>query len=211
MKNGIACMFIDIGGVLFSLDYQTVWDRLCLKSGRSVDEVQKALYADDIFYPFESGTIGADAYYKEVTTRLSCDISYEEFRDIWNSLLIKKERMFEIVSFVKSQVDLLVISNTNEMNAEYMEKDIKKLTDKTVYSFQAGCLKPDRRIYEHALQVAKAPVNRVLFIDDTEENIESAEALGMSSHLFTDEKGFHDLLVSLGFEIPLFRNTSYSE
>jgi len=208
MKGGISSIFIDIGGVLFSLDYQRVWNRLCERSGKTVDEVQKALYAEDIFYPFESGDIGAYTYYCEVTNRLSCDISYEEFRNIWNSLLIKDERMFEIVSFLKSQAAILVLSNTNEMNAKYMEQDIKSLTDKAVYSFQAGHLKPDRKIYEYALQVACVLPNRVLFIDDTEENIDAAEALGIRSHLFKNEKELYGLLVSLGFDIPLFQQDS---
>ncbi len=206
MNEGISCIFIDIGGVLFSLDYQGVWDGLCARSGKSVSEVQKALYAEDIFFPFELGEISADTYYSEVTAMLSCSISYDEFRDIWNSLLIKDERMFEITSALKSQADILILSNTNEMNAEYMEQDIKGLTDTAVYSFQAGYLKPDAKIYEYALQVAGALANRVLFIDDTEENIVAAESVGIRSHLFTNEKGLYDFLVSLGFEIPLFRH-----
>jgi len=132
-------------------------------------------------------------------------ISYEEFQDIWNSLLIKDEHMFEIASAIKSQADILVLSNTNEVNAEYMKQDIKDLTDTMVYSFQAGYLKPDARIFEYALQVAGVLPNRVLFIDDTEENIAAAESLGICSHLFTNEKELQALLVSLGFEIPLFR------
>ncbi len=205
MKNEITNVFIDLGGVLFSLDYQRVWDRLCTRSGKPASEVRKALYAEDIFFPFESGAIGAATYYSEVTDRLSCMISYEEFQDIWNSLLIKDEHMFEIASAIKSQADILVLSNTNEVNAEYMKQDIKDLTDTMVYSFQAGYLKPDARIFEYALQVAGVLPNRVLFIDDTEENIAAAESLGICSHLFTNEKELQALLVSLGFEIPLFR------
>jgi putative hydrolase of the HAD superfamily len=49
-----------------------------------------------------------------------------------------------------------------------------------------GAAKPSRRIYELALAIAQAEPARSLFIDDREQNLAPARALGMHAVHFTD-------------------------
>ncbi|WP_404829404.1 HAD-IA family hydrolase [Streptomyces albicerus] len=53
------------------------------------------------------------------------------------------------------------------------------LADHVVSSARVGVVKPDRRIFEIAVERAGAPAGRCLFVDDTLENVEAAVALGM--------------------------------
>ncbi len=59
-----------------------------------------------------------------------------------------------------------------------------------VVSGVEGVIKPDRRIYEIALErMGRPDPGQVLFIDDREENVAAARDLGFHAHRFEDAAG----------------------
>ena len=48
-----------------------------------------------------------------------------------------------------------------------------------IYSNVAGCSKPNPVIYQEALRASKVKANEAVYIDDLEENVAAAKALGM--------------------------------
>ena len=57
--------------------------------------------------------------------------------------------------------------------------------DGCVYSFREGIVKPDPEIYKILLRKYKLKAEECVFIDDTEENVLSAEKLGITGIVFT--------------------------
>jgi HAD superfamily hydrolase (TIGR01509 family) len=55
-----------------------------------------------------------------------------------------------------------------------------------VLSFEAEAMKPDRRIYDAAIQRAGVPADRIFFVDDREENVAGARAAGIDAVQFVD-------------------------
>ena len=75
---------------------------------------------------------------------------------------------------------------------------IKLLRD-VVVSGAEKTVKPERRIYEIALERMGHPdPSDVLFTDDRENNCAAAEALGIKAHHFTGADGFEARLVAEG-------------
>ncbi|MPZ21064.1 MAG: HAD-IA family hydrolase [Luteitalea sp.] len=64
-----------------------------------------------------------------------------------------------------------------------------------------GVRKPDARIYEIALDVMQAEPATSLFVDDREENVEAARALGMPTIHVTDLRGLTEQLLNAGVEV----------
>src|SRR5579885_1856179 len=62
--------------------------------------------------------------------------------------------------------------------------------DQITFSFELGCTKPDRRIYEHALQGLGLPAEEALFIDDRPENVAGARRAGLHAELYTGWEDF---------------------
>ncbi len=58
--------------------------------------------------------------------------------------------------------------------------------DDMIFSAEVGLANPDRRIYELAVERLNVPPAEALFIDDVQENIEAAQAIGMVGIRFTD-------------------------
>ncbi|MFD9882489.1 HAD-IA family hydrolase [Streptomyces alboflavus] len=61
---------------------------------------------------------------------------------------------------------------------------LNTLVDDVVSSAVLGVVKPDRRIYEVAAERVGAAVDRCLFVDDRQENVDAAVALGMTGVLY---------------------------
>ena len=57
--------------------------------------------------------------------------------------------------------------------------------DGCVFSFREGIVKPDPEIYKILLRKYKLKAEECVFIDDTEENVLSAEKLGITGIVFT--------------------------
>ena len=55
-----------------------------------------------------------------------------------------------------------------------------------IVSAEEQVTKPDRRIYEIALERTGLAPRDLLFIDDSPANIAAADALGFHTHLFND-------------------------
>lgn len=75
---------------------------------------------------------------------------------------------------------------------------IKLLRD-VVVSGEEKTVKPERRIYEIALERMGNPDPAdVIFVDDRENNCEAAKDLGLKAHHFTGAEGFEARLVTEG-------------
>ncbi|MCR5249963.1 MAG: HAD family phosphatase [Lachnospiraceae bacterium] len=66
--------------------------------------------------------------------------------------------------------------------------------DGGVYSFREGVAKPDPEIYKILLERYELKAEECVFIDDTEENVRSAEKLGFKGIVFT---GYEDAAARL--------------
>ena len=60
------------------------------------------------------------------------------------------------------------------------------LVDEIVYSHEVHHSKPDRRIYEIALERLGVSPDRTVFLDDVQANVDGALALGIEATLFLD-------------------------
>jgi putative hydrolase of the HAD superfamily len=186
--QSIEWVFLDLGGVLYSLDYDGVMGRFCRRCDKTPAELEGMLHDEELFHGYESGLISSEEFFQRVTEVLNCDITFDEFTDIWNSLLVPRKPMFRLARRLKRQVGLLILSNTNEINATAIDPAIRGLSDVVVYSHRVGCLKPERKIYEKALELSGTVPERTLFVDDRVENIDGARVLGINTHHFRDKK-----------------------
>jgi putative hydrolase of the HAD superfamily len=118
-----------------------------------------------------------------------------------------RERMLEFLGGVKGRVGRLVLlSNIHVDGARYLREGEGRSWvshfDTLVLSCEHRLLKPEREIYELALDAAGALPYETLFVDDNPENVEAARVAGLSSFRFTGED---DFLARVSTEYQLVR------
>jgi len=110
--------------------------------------------------------------------------------------------MIELVkTFGKEKkYNLFIISNYAKEAAQLLIQKYKaffSLFDDIIISANIGMIKPDKEIYEHFLNKHSLYPEQCLFIDDQEENIVSAQNIGIKSILYNEYKDFEIKLKEL--------------
>lgn len=83
---------------------------------------------------------------------------------------------------VRERMPLVLVSNASlELEEELTELGLEELAHHVVSSARVGVAKPDRGIYEIAVERAGVGAGRCLFVDDSRTNVEAAAALGMTA------------------------------
>jgi putative hydrolase of the HAD superfamily len=76
-----------------------------------------------------------------------------------------------------------------------------ELFDVFFSSCWVGVRKPTHRIYQRVLGMTQADPERCVFVDDREQNLTPARALGMHTIRFTSAEQLARELMALGFEL----------
>ena len=79
-----------------------------------------------------------------------------------------------------SDSDLDENSISTEVSDEIEKKYLfPSLVNGAIYSFDVGCRKPNKKIYDILLKKSKSKPNECVFIDDLSENVHAAQLLGI--------------------------------
>ncbi|WP_225987300.1 HAD-IA family hydrolase [Streptomyces spectabilis] len=109
------------------------------------------------------------------------------------------QTVVDLLRRARAHVPVSIVTNaTPWLDEDLARLGLTSLVDDVVGSAALGLAKPDRRIYELAAERVGAAVARCLFVDDREENVAAATALGMRGVLY---RGPDDLRAALA---PLF-------
>ena len=91
--------------------------------GLSRDEIQRRLRASGLLYAFESGQIPARDFARQVCDLLGAAISYEDFREIWYSVIDHGAIIPEdLIVSLHQRYPLVLLSNTNELHFEMLRQ-----------------------------------------------------------------------------------------
>ena len=84
---------------------------------------------------------------------------------------------------------------TNEYRFRHF--GLRQLFKMALSSCYLGLRKPDAEIYQCALDILGRPAERILFIDDRQDNAEAAENAGMKAIVFEDDESLRKQLITL--------------
>ncbi len=79
--------------------------------------------------------------------------------------------------------------------------EVLALLDDVVVSGSEKAAKPDPRAYRIVAERAGLPLDRLVFVDDKQANVDAAAALGMDAIVFTDAAALRTELRSRGLPV----------
>jgi putative hydrolase of the HAD superfamily len=204
--NTIRHVFFDIGGVLGS----NGWDRE--QRDRAVERFKLdpkdfQCRHEEVVSEWEEGRITIDEYLYITVFWAPRNFSREEFIDFMYSQSVPDEGVVSIARALTghARYTLMTLNNeADELNRYRIEKfGISEIFEAFLSSCWLGVRKPTRKFYERGLGIAQARPASSLFIDDRQQNITTASALGMNVVLFTSAAQLRsDLERLLDLELP---------
>lgn len=201
IKNlkGIKNIIFDLGGVLLDIDFQKSIDAFKILGIDNFDEMFSQFKADELFEKLERGELNEDDFYSAIKKRTKLPVTNDEIDAAWNALILHfRTGSLEFLEKLAGRYKLYLLSNTNSIHLKFFKQLFTKETGKPVldayftkawYSNEIGLRKPGTKIFEFVLREENLKAAETLFIDDTLNNIETAQKLGFKTHhLLPSEK-----------------------
>jgi putative hydrolase of the HAD superfamily len=200
----ISHIFFDVGGVLGTGGWDTeqraaAVDRFELDSADFGQRHQEAVGM------FEEGRMTLDEYLDVTVFHASRPFTREEFKAFMRS---QSDPFLETIAIARELADakcyrLMTINNESaELNVHRLRRfRLIEIFATFFSSCWLGVTKPSRRIYELALTMSQANPERSVFIDDREQNLPPASALGMHTVKYVSSAQLATDLAALGIAI----------
>jgi len=84
---------------------------------------------------------------------------------------------------------VFILSNNFAERANYYKKNfpfLEEIPEKVYYSWQTGFVKPNPRAFKNLLTENNLEPEECIYFDNSEENIKTANDLGIKAFLYTD-------------------------
>ncbi len=178
-------IIFDFGDIFINLDKDIIFKEI-LKFGGSTKLSTEIL---NLNHSYEVGAITSATFIEGLTT-VYPKAKPEEISSIWNSMLLDfpeyRLSFLEELSLEK-KYKLYLLSNTNELHINEVIRKMgikrynrfKNCFDEFYLSHEIHLRKPNAEIFEFVLNENKLKAHETFFIDDTKENTDIAQQLGI--------------------------------
>lgn len=192
----VKAILFDLGQVVVTFDLQVALKQVMDVSAVSQAEV-KAFFsfsAPDVL--FTEGKMTGKDFYESAKNQLKLTIDYVTFQRMYNDIFMANPIMDELIIALRERYQLAILSNTNAFHFPYIMETfpIMNIFDDYIVSYEEQCQKPNPEIFHRALGRMGMRPEEVVFVDDTEENVISAQQIGIKSIHFTTPQ---DMVVAM--------------
>lgn len=177
-------IIFDFGDIFINLDKQAPF-RAMAKFGFT----QLTPELDNLAKNYEMGLLETSDFIGAMNT-LFPNATKTQIQIAWNSMILDfPEYRLEFIEQLKQgkRHRLFLLSNTNALHIEQVKESMglkryqrfQNCFEKFYLSHEIKMRKPDTVIYDFVLKENNLKVDQTLFIDDTKENTDSANTLGI--------------------------------
>lgn len=196
-------LLFDLGGVIMDIRREN-----CVKAFQELGMSDIGEFLGDYgqkgaFKLLEEGALTPDEFRAEIMKSCPVGTTGSQIDDAFNQFLVGiPAYRLEALAGLRRRFGVYLLSNTNKIMwdsriAEEFRKipgrEMDSYFDGTVTSFEARALKPSAEIFGYAVRKLGIVPEETLFLDDSQENIRAAVALG-----------FHGAVVLASGDVDVF-------
>jgi len=187
----IKAILIDVGGVLVRTSdrsFRQKWERLLNLDDGELDGIVFGCPAASL------STVGkatqAEVWLNVQSILKLTDQQLQEIQfDFWMNDFVD-EQLISALMALRPNFSTYILSNAWEGTRSALSQKYNIIEGKTVdrifFSYELGLAKPDPNIFLTVDRMINLEFDKILFVDDFEENIKSANDLGMNTIHFLD-------------------------
>lgn len=183
----IRAVLFDLGGVIVRTDFQSPRQRLADRLGIDYDDLVRLVFDSETSRTASLGGISEEEHWQAVARRLNRPKEAEALRDEFFAGDVLDRSLVDFLRSLRPRYKTGLLSNAWSGLRQYVIKQrFDDAFDTMIISAEVGMMKPQAEIYLLALERLGVRPPQALFVDDFEENVEGAQAVGMSAILFRD-------------------------
>jgi glucose-1-phosphatase len=180
--HAIKAVIFDVGGVLLRTEDRAPREKMAEKLGLTYKELSAQIFDSEIADRSTIGEVDENEVWMYVQERFNLTAAeLEQFRrDFWSGDDLDAG-LIEFIRSLRQNYRIGLLSNAWTGTREALTKRFSFLDafDVTIFSAEVGLKKPDPKIYHLVLRELEVEPREAVFVDDFEENITAARALGI--------------------------------
>jgi putative hydrolase of the HAD superfamily len=151
----------------------------------------------------DQGTISVHDYWNLVASDLGVEFSESLIQELWvadfTGWLSVNPGTFDVIAdLAAGGTRIALLSNAGfDFASPFRLSPISRFFERVFISAEMGMLKPHAPIYLEVLKELGITPAEMVFIDNKQENVAGAEALGITGHVFTTATGLRTFLETL--------------
>ncbi len=186
--SAVRNIIFDLGGVILNINTRLTLEALKRLGWQDASEEEIISEIKDVFLDLERGLISAPHFRGHLRRLTGSGSDDEDIDKAWTAMIldIPSDRV-KYLEKLRSHYRLFLLSNTNEIHMVKFHREFEQnygypfytLFERIHYSHEMKKRKPDTAIFLQVLEENSLVPAESLFIDDMEDNVKSAESVGM--------------------------------
>jgi len=171
----------DLGKVLLDFNYARAARALAARSRVDEEAFRQALDQSELLWRFESGKLSSAEMFHEVVQITGYCGDFPSFAQAFGDIFTEIAPMIDLHARIRQAgVPTYIFSNTNGLAVDFIRGRFPFFQgfQGYIFSHEVGCMKPEPAIYEAVESLAGHRGDRLLYIDDREENVRAGSARG---------------------------------
>ena len=181
----VDALLFDLGGVLIEIDFGRAFAHWARCAGVEAHLLRSRFKTDDFYLRHETGHLDAAGYFASLRQSLGVDLPDTEFEAGWGDILVREvPGIRPLLAQAATERPLYLFSNTNASHHRLWASRYAELLApfrRVFVSSELGKRKPAPEAFHAVAQAIDVPPERILFFDDTLENVNGARAVGMQA------------------------------
>ena len=195
-------LLFDLGRVVLDVDFGRVMHVWAGHAGCEPADLAARFVVNDSFRHHETGRIDDAAFFQNLRASLGIAISDTQFLEGWNAIFAgEMPGIATLLSRAAARLPLYAFSNTNPPHVAHFSKayaDVLGHFREIYLSSSIGLRKPEVEAYHHVVSAIGVPASRIVFFDDSAENIAGARAYGLTAVQVRSTDDVASALAALG-------------
>ena len=202
----IKAIIFDMGGVLVDLDIEDCKAAFKSMLGfEAIDELIDPCHQKGIWGDLEEGTLSSEDFRAQILAG-SRPGSTADLVDkaMWHILVGIRPYKAELLNRLAESYDLYLLSNNNAICMPCSRRlfedagaPLEKVFRKCFLSYEMKALKPSEAFYRSVVEQIGLPSENMIFIDDSQKNVDGAEAAGLPSVYYQPGSDLSQLIADI--------------
>jgi glucose-1-phosphatase len=178
----VKAIIFDLGGVLLRTADFSPRERLAARLGMSRSELEEFIFGGESGERAQRGEITVKEHWQNLCQQINC--TADDLKSILDEFFAQDQLDGELMDYVRKlhrSFRTALLSNAwDDLRQVIAEKwHFEDAFDAIIISAEVGVAKPDRRIFNLALERLGVEADQAIFVDDMVSNVNGARAVGM--------------------------------
>ena len=195
-------IYFDLGRVLLDFTHERGFRQIAYACNGTEEQVRSALMDSGLSDRYETGDVSTSEFHQRFCETSGLTISESQLAHAWGDIFEIKAGTVALAAALRSaNIPIGILSNTCEAHWDLASSKFPVLTqlfDPVVTSYEVRSMKPAVAICESAAARVNLEPAELFFVDDRDENVAAARALGWHARLFRSARELANDLESLG-------------